>query len=324
VSAAERPSESDSIWLHRFAILTSVAVLALIFVGGLVTSTGSGLAVPDWPLSFGQLFPPLVGGVLYEHGHRLVASLVGILMIILASWIQRCDPRRWVRQLALAALLLVIVQGVLGGITVLFLLPTAVSVAHACTAQAFFALTVILAVCTGPSWNPLRRRLPDDGRPPLHQLAALTVALVFLQLVLGAWMRHTGAGLAIPDFPLAFGRLIPPLHDPQVRIHFLHRLGAAAVAASVLWTVGRVLRRHRANFALLGPALVLAGLLVAQVGLGALTVWTRMAVLPATAHVAGGAALLACGLILGLRARRLTPLEAPETAVRILPERISA
>jgi len=303
--------------MHRFAVLTSLATFALIFIGGLVTSTGSGLAVPDWPLSFGQVFPPMVGGVLYEHGHRMAATAVGILMIVLATWIQRREPRRWVRRLALAALLLVIVQGVLGGVTVLLLLPTAVSVAHACLAQAFFSLTVLLAVCTGPSWRSARPLIADSERPRLVQLAALCFALVYVQLILGAWMRHTGAGLAIPDFPLALGRLLPPLGDPQVRIHFLHRLGALAVSAAVLWTLGRVWRRHRSAPALRTPALLLGAGLVLQISLGAITVWSRMAVLPTTAHVAGGAALLASSLVLFLRALRSElPQAAPAAAAR--------
>ena len=120
--------------LHRFAVATAVATLFLIFAGGLVTSTESGLSVPDWPLSYGRLMPPMVGGVFYEHGHRMVATAVGILTILLAVWLSRREPRAWVRRLGYAALAAVVAQGVLGGLTVLFLLPMAVSVAHACLA----------------------------------------------------------------------------------------------------------------------------------------------------------------------------------------------
>src|SRR5687768_2266488 len=129
-------------WRHRFAVATVAATLALIFIGGLVTSTGSGLAVPDWPLSYGMLMPPMVGGVFYEHGHRMAATFVGFLTTILAVWTSRSEPRAGVRRLAWAALLAVIAQGLLGGLTVKFLLPRPVSVTHACLAQAFFCMVI--------------------------------------------------------------------------------------------------------------------------------------------------------------------------------------
>ncbi|MGH7360670.1 MAG: COX15/CtaA family protein [Candidatus Methylomirabilales bacterium] len=297
--------------LHRFALLTAGATFVLIFVGGLVTSTGSGLAVPDWPLSFGQVFPPMVGGVLYEHGHRLVAALVGVLTTVLAIWIWVRERRAWVRGLGIGALLAILLQGLLGGLTVLYLLPTPVSVAHALLAQVFFCLTVTLAVVTGQGWAG--RAAPSAGgvAPGLPTLCALTVAAVFGQLILGAVMRHTGAGLAIPDFPLAFGRLLPPMDSEAVRIHFLHRAGAVVVTACVGWTVVRVLARHRRDAWLVRPALAAAGLLLAQLALGALTIWTQKAVLPTTAHVAGGAGMLAASLTLTLRAFRLSAWPKP-------------
>src|SRR6185503_3090300 len=152
--------------LHRFAVATAGATFVLLFVGGLVTSTGSGRAVPDWPLACGQFFPAMVGGVLFEHGHRLAASAVGLLTLVLAGWIVLWEPRPGVRLLGLAALAAVVLQGVLGGITVLYKLPLAVSVTHACLAQAFFALTVTLAVLTGPTWTAGRALRHDTGRPP--------------------------------------------------------------------------------------------------------------------------------------------------------------
>src|SRR6266481_4447634 len=200
--------------LHRFAVLTAGATFVLLFVGGLVTSTGSGLAVPDWPLSFGMVLPPMRGGVLFEHGHRLAAALVGCLTVVLALWTVVGEPRPGVRALGLTALLAVILQGVLGGVTVLYKLPLAVSVTHACLAQAFFCLTVTLALVTGAGWTAAQAR---DVSPRLARLAACTTGLVFVQLVLGALMRHMGAGLAIPDFPLAFGRLVPPLATPYIK-----------------------------------------------------------------------------------------------------------
>jgi cytochrome c oxidase assembly protein subunit 15 len=296
--------------LHRFAALTAGATLALLFLGGLVTSTGSGLAVPDWPLSFGQVFPPMVGGVLFEHGHRLAAAAVGCLTVVLALWTVVGDARPAVRALGLLALLAVILQGVLGGVTVLYKLPLAVSVTHACLAQAFFCLTLALATVTGPSWAAARAR---TGSPAVPRLAAVTVAIVFAQLVLGALMRHMGAGLAIPDFPLAFGRLVPPFATPLITVHFAHRVGALVVATAVGTTAVAALRSREPW--LRRPALLAVALVVLQVSLGAITIWSRRAVLPTTTHLVVGAALLGTTLVLTLRAARLA---APG---RTVPER---
>ncbi|HEU5394238.1 MAG TPA: COX15/CtaA family protein, partial [Candidatus Methylomirabilis sp.] len=170
--------------VHRFALLTAGATFLLLFVGGLVTSTGSGLAVPDWPLAFGQVFPPMVGGVLYEHGHRLMAALVGLLTIVLAIWLWVREPRGWVRRLGMGALGAILLQGLLGGVTVLTLLPTPVSVAHALLAQVFFCLTVTLAAATGPAWA--NEALPTAGRvgAGLPTLCTVTVGVIAAQLVL--------------------------------------------------------------------------------------------------------------------------------------------
>src|SRR5829696_7564454 len=124
-------------WLHRFAVLLAVCTLLLVIAGASVTSNQAGLSVPDWPLSYGQVMPEMEGGVFYEHGHRMIASFVGFLTVILAIWLWRSEPRPWLRRLGLIALAAVIVQGVLGGMTVLFMLPKAVSISHACLAQLF-------------------------------------------------------------------------------------------------------------------------------------------------------------------------------------------
>ncbi len=299
------PAVPFDAWRHRLAVTCSVATGLLLVAGGLVTSTGSGLAVPDWPLSFGRFFPPMVGGVLYEHGHRLVAASVGLLTVAQAIWFLRRERRAWVRRLAILAVPAVIAQGLLGGATVLLRLPTAVSVAHACLAQAFFCLTVALALSTSRGLvSPAPRPLPADGVPPLWGLGAAATLLVYVQLVLGAVVRHTGAGLAIPDVPLAFGRLVPPLISFEIAIHFAHRVGALVVAAAVAWTAARVLRRHRGRPDLARPARLALGLVGAQILFGALTVATRLAVLPATAHVVVGALLLASCLVLTLRGAR--------------------
>lgn len=291
----------------------------LIFVGGLVTSTGSGLAVPDWPTTYGHFmfsfpFSKMIGGILYEHGHRMVATLVGFLMTVLAVWLWLREPRHWVKWLGLGALLAVIAQGVLGGITVLFLLPTPVSVLHACLAQGFFCLTICLAMFTSREWGQSVRKVEDASKPGVPFLAATTTAVVYVQLILGAIMRHTGSGLAIPDFPLAFGKIIPPIHSQAVAIHFLHRLGALLVTLSILCTVVQVFRHHKNEPRLTRPALVLTGALILQIVLAGFTIWTRKAVLPTTLHVATGAFILGTSLVLTLRAYRY--LETAEQAVK--------
>jgi cytochrome c oxidase assembly protein subunit 15 len=305
---------SHNLWLHRFAKLVAGATFILIFIGGLVTSTDSGLAVPDWPTTYGHFmfsFPlsQMVGGILYEHGHRLVASIVGMLMVILAVWLWIKEPRRWVKHLGLLALLAVIVQGILGGLTVLFLLPTAISVSHGALAQTFFCLTVGLALFTSKEWQQTPIKIEDPHRPALPTLAIATTAAVFLQLILGAVMRHTKSGLAIPDFPLALGRLIPPFDSAKIAIHFSHRLGALIVSVLIVWTVVRIMRYYREEKKLFHPALFLIGALLAQLTLGAFTVWTQKDVIITTMHVATGALILGTSLFLAFRAHRL--LAAP-------------
>jgi len=308
-------------WLHVFALFLAASTLALIFVGGLVTSTGSGLAVPDWPLSFGQFFPRMVGGVLYEHGHRMVAATVGALTVGFAIATRLVATHSTVRTLALAAVGTVVAQGLLGGLTVIFLLPPAISSAHACLAQAFLCLTVALAVLTHPDWAPATRPPADPG---LARLTIATAATVYGQLILGAVVRHTGAGLAIPDFPLALGRLVPPFASSAIVIHFLHRMGALAVATMVVWTAARTLRTHAGERAMVRPALLALALVATQLTLGALVIWTQKAVLPTTAHVAVGAAILGTTVVWALRARRTAPAASGSARSMLATERVTA
>lgn len=294
---------STTIARHRFAVVTAASTYVLLFLGGLVTSTGSGLAVPDWPLSFGQVFPAMVGGVLFEHGHRLAASTVGLLTLALSIWTVASETRPGVRVLGVAMLVGVVLQGVLGGVTVLYKLPLAVSVTHACLAQIFFCLAVTMAVVTGPRWGAPRPR-PLELAAPVPALAACATGAVFLQLVLGALVRHSGAGLAIPDFPLAFGRLVPPFETSLIAIHFAHRVGAAVVTIAVLALAGVVLRHHADDGRLVRLVGLAVALLALQITLGATIVWTRRAVLPTTTHLVIGAALLATCLVVTLRAGR--------------------
>jgi cytochrome c oxidase assembly protein subunit 15 len=306
--------------LYRYALALATCTALLVFAGGLVTSTDAGLSVPDWPLSYGQVMPPMVGNVRFEHGHRMVATFVGMLSIGMVVFLWKREPRRWVRRLGWAALGVVVLQGVLGGMTVLFLLPTSISVAHACLAQTFFCIVVSLALFTSSRWRSEAAPAPAAASGvPLRTMATITTTAIYLQLLLGALMRHTDSGLAIPDFPLAFGRLVPPLGDPKVAVHFAHRVGALVVASSVAAAATQVLRQHRRERYLARPAILLVALLLVQVALGATTVWTHKAVVPTTLHVLTGALVLATSLVLTLRSWRLIAVPQRSTAFAPIP-----
>jgi heme a synthase len=294
-------------WLHRFAWFLAASTLVLIAAGGMVTSTDSGLAVPDWPNTYGHFmysFPMknMVGGIFYEHGHRLIASTVGFLTIILAVWLWKTDPRRWMKRLGLIALAAVILQGVLGGITVLYFLPAPVSVAHAGLAEIFFCITVAIAVFTSPRW--MGTSIASTGDRMLRRVGVVTTSLVYVQILIGAAMRHTGAGLAIPDFPLAFGRLVPPAWNTGVALHYTHRVGALIVAIAVLAFSSHVFYHHRGRRELTRPAALLLLLVAAQITLGAFVILTGRQPIINTAHVANGAMVLVTSLTLTLWAHR--------------------
>jgi cytochrome c oxidase assembly protein subunit 15 len=333
--------------LHWFAVATAICTFFLVIAGGLVTSTGSALAVPDWPLSYGKLMPPMVGGIFYEHSHRMVAALVGLLTVVLTVWIWRKEKRRWVRILSLIALIAVIMQGLLGGLTVLLLLPTGVSVGHATLAQTFFCIVTSLAFFTSRWWlsdyqlpagasgkSPRTKSGLKAGGPSTFALCTAMTLAVYGQLILGALMRHTGSGLAVPDFPLAYGQIFPALSpesvsaynerliqtdvrlaaegavtSSQILIHMLHRLWALVVAGTVVWASVRLrkdsfLLRRLSSF---GIALIL--LLLVQISLGAWTVLSVKAVPITTAHVAVGALLLATCVLVTLHVARLANVQ---------------
>lgn len=296
--------------LNIYAVLVAVSTAVLIFAGGLVTSTGSGLSVPDWPTTYGWFmftFPldKMVGGIRFEHTHRLIASTVGFLILVLAVWLRLSETRQWVRRLGYVALGAVITQGILGGITVLWYLPDAISIAHASLAQIVFCLTVTIALATSPGW---RRAYSGHGAVPddriLQTVALITTGLVYLQILIGATMRHTEAGLAIPDFPLAFGHLIPPMWNAKIAIHFAHRVGALVVSAFILATTGHVFFHHRSRAELVRPSVLLLLLLAMQITLGALTVLSQKHYIINSLHVVTGASVLATSLVLTLRTRR--------------------
>ena len=301
--------------LHVFSVLVALSTAVLIVAGGMVTSTGSGLSVPDWPNTYGWFmftFPldKMVGGIFYEHTHRLIASAVGFFILTLAVWLWRSEPRRWVRQLGYVALAAVITQGILGGITVLYYLPDAISIGHASLAQLVFCLTVTIALATSPGW---KRGYRDQGSGigdqklddrTLQKIAVATIAAIYLQIVVGATMRHTDAGLAIPDFPLAFGQLVPPHWDAKIAIHFAHRVGALIVALFIAATTSHVLFHHRDRRELRRPSILLLVLLAAQITLGALTVLSGKHYIINSLHVVTGASVLGTALVLTLRAHR--------------------
>lgn len=280
---------------HYFAVLTACFTFLLIVAGALVTGNEAGLSVPDWPLSYGSLNPPWEGNIRYEHGHRLVAAFVGLLTIALAVWVWKKETRGSVRKLGWIALGMVVTQGILGGVTVLWYLPAPVSVLHACLAQTFFCLVVSLAWLSSPAWA---RQVRDRSRGlSLDRLAVATTAAIYLQLLLGAVFRHTQSGI------------LP------------HLLGALLVTVLAGWLIGRVFRSPQASSGLTGAATLLGILLALQLLLG-LTSWllrlaTADAVQPefpvvavTTAHVAVGALILANGLILALQSCRVRSEES--------------
>jgi protoheme IX farnesyltransferase len=262
--------------LRGYAAVTAAATFALLVAGGLVTSTDSGLAVPDWPLSYGTWFPPMVGGIRYEHTHRMIAAVVGLMIVALAAWLWKAEPRRWVRWLGYAAAGGVVLQAFLGGLTVLLMLPPAVSIAHASLGPSVFVLTVLVAAATsGPEGIPL-----FVASRAVHRWSLLAALAAAAQLLFGAVLRHTGRGLA------------------------LHVAGAAllALAAAGCWrSVGR---QRAASGVLCAGTHRLLGLLIAQLALGALAWWRRDQALITTAHMALGSLLLAQAVWLAHRAWR--------------------
>lgn len=306
-------SSSLSCWPHRLAVILACATFPLLFIGGLVTSLGAGLAVPDWPTTFGYnmfLYPwaKMVGGVFYEHSHRLVASTVGLLTIVLALTLWLHEQRQWLRWLGIAALLLVIVQGVLGGLRVVLLQHT-LAIIHACLAQAFFALTVSLALFTSAEWRePVNAASADGGR--LSRLATITTALIYMQIVFGALLRHTGERLDA------------------------HLLIAALVALHVVLLLLRIIRAHGDRVQLLRPGYYLAALLLLQLAIGALSYFGKFTtllrwpmeviVLLTTTHLVVGALMLASSLIITLRAYRLSAMARSSAPAPVLREQFSA
>ena len=324
VRSTSTPIRLGQRWLNRFAWFTAFATLLLICSGGMVTSKNVGLAVPDWPTTFGYnmfLFPvsKWIGGVLFEHTHRLVASTVGILTIILAVWIWRTEDRQAIKVLGLAAVAAVILQGILGGLRVT-MLKDQIGIFHACLAQAFLGLIVFIAIATTNFWKMLSQNSTEFfGRDSkrlsaIKTIAIVTTIVIYLQLALGATMRHQHKDLAILDFPTANGQWIPDtsgaalakinawrdaraLSDVdafQIWLQMVHRLTAVMIGIAVIWFFVSVRRlRHSSRAPILsGLSILWLILFLVQVGLGAWTIWSNKAADIATTHVAVGAIML--------------------------------
>jgi cytochrome c oxidase assembly protein subunit 15 len=304
--------------LHWFAIATAIATFLLLGAGGLVTSHEAGMSVPDWPNSYGYsmfAFPmsKWTGGIFYEHTHRLWASAVGLMTTLLAVWIWLRDSRKWMKWLGVSAFLLVVVQGILGGLRVV-LIKADLGVVHGIVGQSFFVLICAIVLFTSGFWQKISGQKLNVPRS-LRHLVLITTGLIFLQLILGATMRGQHAGLAIPDFPTAYGQIWPDTSadavthynadskNPnsitafQIILQMVHRAVALAIFIFVLATAIRAwrelgLRDSFAKFALFWLALI-----VTQIALGAATILTNKAADIATAHVLVGALSLATGAL---------------------------
>jgi heme a synthase len=295
--------------VHRYAIFLSICTFILLIAGALVTSNEAALSVPDWPLSYGSLTPPMVGGIRYEHTHRVIAALVGLLTIGLAVLLWRKDQRKWVSYLGLAAIGAVIAQGVLGGLTVLLYLHYGMPVAHACLAQIFFGTVVSIAVFTSRWWISDLPQVEDHGSPSIHTLATLNAVVIFLQVVLGAGFRHRD----IPVWP--------------------HAAGALVVLAMVTWTAVALRKRFEGSREMSKARIALHAIFGLQFLLGIGAWWSRLTTADApqpmpvmvtltVVHTVVGALLFALSVVVVLLCYRLVPRRGEVGAS--LPSQVAA
>jgi len=308
--------------LHWFAVLTAIATFLLLGVGGLVTSHEAGMSVPDWPTSFGYNMYALPikfwrGGVFYEHTHRLFASVIGCMTIILAVWLWLKDPRKWMKWLGVSAVLVVSSQGVVGGLRVV-LSEDQLGIVHGVIAQIFFILMAAVALFTSGFWKRIAEGPKINVPGSLRTLVLATTILIFVQLVIGATMRHQHAGLSINTFPSAYGKLWPdtssdaiarynanrmeitninPITAFQVILQMVHRIVALAIFILVAICAAQAWRNLGKGDALTKLAVGWLTMIVAQIGLGAATIWTNKAADVATAHVLVGALSLVTGAL---------------------------
>lgn len=308
--------------LHWFAVLTAIFTFLLLGMGGLVTSHEAGMSVPDWPTSFGYNMYALPikfwkGGVFYEHTHRLLASVVGFMIIIQAIWLWMKDPRKWMKWLGASSFLLVASQGVIGGLRVV-MSEDQLGILHGVIAQLFFIMTCAMALFTSSFWQKIPEQAKINVPRSLRTLVLATTVLVFLQLILGATMRHQHAGLSISDFPLAHGKIWPdtspdaitrynaerieitnvnPITAFQVILQMIHRIVALGIFIFVAICAIQTHRQLGKRDALTKFAYFWLGLIILQIGLGAATIWTNKAADVATAHVLVGALSLVTGAL---------------------------
>ncbi len=288
---------------HLFAVFTACFTLVVITAGASVTSNDAGLSVPDWPTSFGYLVkvPPLVGGVRFEWSHRAVAGSLVLFTLAIALWTLLVERRSWLRKLAVAALGTVVIQAILGGLTVLFLQPPVVSTAHAAVAQTFFCIAVSIALFTGRQWvEEVPKVEVDSRRPSLVTLTLLSIFVLYVQLILGGMFRHKGMSW----WP-----------------HVAH---AVVVAVVLTWTAIRALSVYSKIEAVRRPAIIMLSLMIAQLCLGFMAFLTRVAwgkdpvqperpmVISTVAHVAVGALLLATTVVLAIQVWRHVPAALAE------------
>jgi cytochrome c oxidase assembly protein subunit 15 len=325
-------------FLHRFAWFTAGATVLLICSGGMVTSKGVGLAVPDWPTTFGynMFFFPFskwVGGIFFEHTHRLIASVIGFLTIILAVWLWRSSSERWLKNLGWLSLGAVILQGILGGLRVT-LLKDEIGIFHACLAQAFLGLLVVIALALSPTWRRLAQSRPVASGKSLIIFALVISGLIYAQLALGATMRHQHRDLSILDFPLAYGRVIPATDSStlaqinqtrdaqalsevtagQIWLQWWHRLVGGMVGLTIIGFWMRVRRGVNDSSLLPNLTRLWLCLVITQIMLGGWAILSNKAADIATAHVAFGAITFATGVVISallIRSHQLVQRSQP-------------
>ncbi|MFO1463856.1 MAG: COX15/CtaA family protein [bacterium] len=312
----DSPIPSGIRWL---ALSVAVLTWLLILVGGIVHGTGSSLACPDWPTCYGTFFPQMTGGIFFEHSHRIVAALTGFLTVILCVLLLvKGDPT--LKKAGVAAVLLVIFQGVLGGITVIYRLPTAVSTAHLATSMLFLCLMVAIAFST---FRSHLQKSPGD-LAGLRPWLVPALILVYLQIVLGGLVRHTGAGLACMDIPLCRGSFWPEGAPPILQAHMLHRIVGMLVALTVYAVSWRVFRSASGVFALRLLAALAPLLVTLQIALGLWSVHSALGLFPVTAHLGVGALLLVSLWLMNLLVFRAARLQHHSVPLGSLPEGLGA
>lgn len=302
--------------LAWFAALGSAWVFVLVALGAFTTTIGAGMAFPDWPLSDGSVNPH--GWLTHidrfaEHSHRISGTMMGLITIILAVWLHRSEERAWLRKLGWWALVIVILQGVLGGTRVLFdpvhvpgfemSLGQMLRIPHGVLAQIFVCM--LFAIAAGVSRPWVQNSLGVAG-PRVRRLGGWCVALIFVQLTIAATMRHNYAGLAIPTFPFstADGSLLPATWDYRVALQFAHRAMAAVVGAAVLIYSHFLWREKSLAPALRVASLLIVGLVALQISLGAQIIWTSRSVMMTTGHVLVGALTFATTFVVAFFTHR--------------------